>query len=617
MKEITFGPATPFVFTPNTILNEGDLVYFQEGDVIPIEAIILDMDYRSGFHYKAHDGYYRSSACISNNIISGTFNNDKEFSGVMQFEKRFPDRRFLFNGTVSLNGASPMVLDFTHVVQCGDMVVTGWMLCLVFATGKNMISFLGECPSPLSNEQIRELPMSGVRLALLDSDLFDGEVGCIGEIEIGGSTLMLGEMLHPKHQFSPLLKNFGSEIMRFLLVVLCGMFPTSTLTYTRNCLKLHGIHLCFLAAHYNELDTLLVPPLIIEMVENTFTLKGCSNGEMHTYTIERGVGMYQAIIHESINNMPSKSYLFTISNTGLLQNIFWTDKIEDDIDINQEPNALFILKVSSNIDIKLHKSIKYIVIGRGAMQSRMIHAIQASFCKRTVIATDSDFNIFGVVDEFNYGLNGSQFNELGFRKWYFTDNSVLVLSGSQLNICEGLENVLEYVTHKKFLGKNSVIGISSNSEFSVLDYFHKKYPTYSFATGMVKGISNVLHNLEQLQYLCPPSYHATKVMNASNLGISKISSTMMSQLTSGDFKELNLDNNQLEFIHPSIGSIPGLSKVTISGNPFYSVPESYRHDWKKMKEYMSMIKSQSSHWNTCRLLVLGQEAVGKVREYEI
>ena len=101
-------------------------------------------------------------------------------------------------------------------------------------------------------------------------------------------------------------------------------------------------------------------------------------------------------------------------------------------------------------------------------------------------------------------------------------------------------------------------------------------------------------------------------MDLSSLELFSLNQYTLSLLERGEFKELDLSHNDFPYLPPSIANISGLQKVNLNDNPFSSVPEIYRKDWKKMKPYLQLIEKQSSKWNTCRLMLLGQEGVGKV-----
>lgn len=76
---------------------------------------------------------------------------------------------------------------------------------------------------------------------------------------------------------------------------------------------------------------------------------------------------------------------------------------------------------------------------------------------------------------------------------------------------------------------------------------------------------------------------------------------------------LDLRFNLLESIHPELAKI---EKVKFSDNPLSLVPERIRlGGWQQMRKYLRTIAQRASLWNECRLILVGEEGVGKtVRE---
>ena len=76
-------------------------------------------------------------------------------------------------------------------------------------------------------------------------------------------------------------------------------------------------------------------------------------------------------------------------------------------------------------------------------------------------------------------------------------------------------------------------------------------------------------------------------------------------------KELDLSNNNLEFLSLNFNNFTSLSKVVLDGNPLSLYPERCRTSWPKMREYLLSLETRTSSWCRKRLVVVGTERVGK------
>lgn len=76
-------------------------------------------------------------------------------------------------------------------------------------------------------------------------------------------------------------------------------------------------------------------------------------------------------------------------------------------------------------------------------------------------------------------------------------------------------------------------------------------------------------------------------------------------------KELDLSNNNLQFLSLNFNNFTSLSKVVLDGNPLSLYPERCRTSWPKMREYLLALETRTSSWCRKRLVVVGTERVGK------
>ncbi|MCR9066835.1 MAG: ADP-ribosylation factor-like protein, partial [Cytophagales bacterium] len=73
---------------------------------------------------------------------------------------------------------------------------------------------------------------------------------------------------------------------------------------------------------------------------------------------------------------------------------------------------------------------------------------------------------------------------------------------------------------------------------------------------------------------------------------------------------LSVEGNQIHTFPPQIVEIEVLHW---KGNPLSLIPDAFRNesDWSKMKQYLSSISEKSTSWQDIKLLLVGQEGVGK------
>ena len=117
---------------------------------------------------------------------------------------------------------------------------------------------------------------------------------------------------------------------------------------------------------------------------------------------------------------------------------------------------------------------------------------------------------------------------------------------------------------------------------------------------------NSLFALKLLEY-------ESGVVNFENCGIKVIPISILAWLVQHSPKELNLSNNKLESLPVELRH---LKKVILSGNPLQSLPQ-ILHDmkWPKIKRYLDSLTSKSAHWDVRKLLIVGEEGVGKSVRY--
>jgi Leucine-rich repeat (LRR) protein len=76
-------------------------------------------------------------------------------------------------------------------------------------------------------------------------------------------------------------------------------------------------------------------------------------------------------------------------------------------------------------------------------------------------------------------------------------------------------------------------------------------------------------------------------------------------------KTLDLDGNNLEVIPSEIAMLINLQTVSLAGNPLRSIPKRFRTNWPTVSDYLRLVGHQAAQWKHRKLLLVGQEGVGK------
>ena len=78
-------------------------------------------------------------------------------------------------------------------------------------------------------------------------------------------------------------------------------------------------------------------------------------------------------------------------------------------------------------------------------------------------------------------------------------------------------------------------------------------------------------------------------------------------------RTIDLSHNVLRGLPPNLLKMPNLEKLKLEGNPLDMIPDSFRKtlSWVKIREYLKTVQDRAQKWHTCKLLVVGQEGVGK------
>lgn len=78
-----------------------------------------------------------------------------------------------------------------------------------------------------------------------------------------------------------------------------------------------------------------------------------------------------------------------------------------------------------------------------------------------------------------------------------------------------------------------------------------------------------------------------------------------------DVRVLDLRDNKLQALPPSLADCPHIERALLDGNPMELVPSVFRSSWSKLKSYLATLNDRAASWACMRLLLVGEEATGK------
>jgi len=108
----------------------------------------------------------------------------------------------------------------------------------------------------------------------------------------------------------------------------------------------------------------------------------------------------------------------------------------------------------------------------------------------------------------------------------------------------------------------------------------------------------------------PLSVREKTVIDLSGQGLSEIPRFKFRRLLTDTITELDLSNNQFQALPCELANLKNLRSVIVENNPLETIPKSFRGSWTKLQKYLTSIEN-SKRWNRSKLVVVGQEGVGK------
>jgi hypothetical protein len=99
------------------------------------------------------------------------------------------------------------------------------------------------------------------------------------------------------------------------------------------------------------------------------------------------------------------------------------------------------------------------------------------------------------------------------------------------------------------------------------------------------------------------------VINFSGCNLEKLPSEIFTWIEAGLVKELNISENMFQSLPIELRHV---KKVNAAQNPLQTIPVDIRRGkWLKMKQYLDKIANKAQSWDVRKLLLVGEEGVGK------
>lgn len=99
------------------------------------------------------------------------------------------------------------------------------------------------------------------------------------------------------------------------------------------------------------------------------------------------------------------------------------------------------------------------------------------------------------------------------------------------------------------------------------------------------------------------------ILNFSDCSLETVPDEVILWAEQGFLKELNLSQNMLQALPVSLRHV---KKVMVNQNPLQTIPAEIRFSkWSKIRKYLDQIATRAAQWNIRKLLLVGEEAVGK------
>jgi len=76
-------------------------------------------------------------------------------------------------------------------------------------------------------------------------------------------------------------------------------------------------------------------------------------------------------------------------------------------------------------------------------------------------------------------------------------------------------------------------------------------------------------------------------------------------------EHLRVNNNRLSQLPVSVSALSRLRRITFTGNPLINIPSDFPERATDVRQYLSSLQEDPVPNNTVKLVVVGQEAVGK------
>lgn len=577
----------------------GSVIQIMEGEFVPCDLLILDAPTNVPCIFNCMDAEdegvsFREPLSPSN--VASPEEREKyyvtNYSGKYQYSW---EQVFSCDGICTFDNKEDRISFFyKNTVRQGLKLCAPWIVGFVIRFGKNSISTrinytnaTGTIIPMVKDDELKKLSISNIHIAFIDVDLLLHE------------TFRIGYLLENQIQFfeGRTDNTLSLHSVDFQIYLLAAIQLEYDILNLRKILAYQNIELLFSEQEASESKTsmqVLLKYTNFKLQEIIFIESG---NNIATYLPHGNRYSCENMAFRIARfSLPKKTETLTIVLNPRKYKFSW---IFEELDPNRE---IDLQHERETLDIEQVEEYKKLPFkGKFKPLERTI-ALHGAYKKIYYGHTRaSDVPEKDIYDMGLPGENNSQFADDFWKAFY-----------SKEDLCVSFPQVysISQLLDEKY-GRNQYIAFPCNAPLNIeCKYsFCIRKPSLRYYSKRTQSFW--LTSFEQIQFVPPPSFSKRYVLDISSFNEwMTIPRSILCLLQSGAYQELILSDSINE-LPSQLGDLDFLTKVTFNPSNFAQFPPKYVTSWKYLKQYLGMINSHAN-WNRCRLLIVGQEAVGKV-----
>lgn len=591
-----------FITTKDVDICVGDFVYLYEGEISPVYILTLDTpihkptvgltekniyfpiqsvlpELLNQKEFKTHEEKLKYLTNIKGKI-DYKIGEIRKIRGIFTIEndKEKKQRKITFSGI--------------HVISPGIKIISKWIIGIVIRKEflNKIYKPIKYYPKTLSNNEILNINTKGIMIAMMSLKLFKQKTDYIIDGKINDEYLYFipdSDLTLRKVNLS-----FSSESYRIYIIALILCFPYRRLYLIEKALSAHCIGILtnvkgeFLLPHL-KYHLYILLTYKNKQISNIQFLQGKNCEILYNYKIDSTCEKKQSKIYFNLKNVNHPTEMIQIHSFlehSVIALKWKVLQLVNDQIIHVRAGEGYLRRSYFSFDLNpCNSKLKLILFG-SHLTTMEIQNLSKCFRKNITVYHEDLISPL---------------------HWLFNLDTILLVSKNYENLPVILQSSL---------GGNPIMSIEDNkTEYNCFSSLSLR-----FCVKMKKkndsNSSNIynLNDLYQLKKLPYSNTYQEYTMDISGLNLKCISNYCLEMLESGSFKSLDFSKNRIQYLPSKLATIKSLQKVFIDENPFDCIPFFYTSSWKKMKEYLLSIHNSSESWNRSRIIIVGQEGVGKV-----